>query len=95
MIGTNLCVWLNVLVQETKHEIAGLMSLEHGGGHGHGHSSAITGHDSGHSPYMSNHSMTNHSSSSYYGKYSIILLFNIIVFAKCNVRSRVCFSSLK
>nr|XP_045605705.1 uncharacterized protein LOC123762940 isoform X2 [Procambarus clarkii] len=35
MIGTNLCIWLNVLVQETKHEIINL-TLGHGrhdGGH--------------------------------------------------------------
>nr|XP_053641592.1 proton channel OtopLc-like isoform X1 [Cherax quadricarinatus] len=30
MIGTNLCIWLNVLVQETKHEIINLTL-----GHGH------------------------------------------------------------
>ncbi|XP_071524780.1 uncharacterized protein [Panulirus ornatus] len=36
MIGTNLCIWLNVLVQETKHEIINL-TLGHGHGHGHSH----------------------------------------------------------
>ena len=33
MIGTNLCIWLNVLVQETKHEIINLR-FGHGGHHG-------------------------------------------------------------
>lgn len=35
MIGTNLCIWLNVLVQETKHEIINL-KLGHGQHHGGG-----------------------------------------------------------
>ncbi|XP_068207939.1 uncharacterized protein [Palaemon carinicauda] len=35
MIGTNLCIWLNVLVQETKHEIINL-TLGPGGHHGGG-----------------------------------------------------------
>lgn len=33
MIGTNLCIWLNVLVQETKHEIINLR-FGHGAHHG-------------------------------------------------------------
>ncbi|XP_063861202.1 proton channel OtopLc-like isoform X2 [Scylla paramamosain] len=53
MIGTNLCIWLNVLVQETKHEIINLYF--HGEHHGvrgtnlstgaHGDSAVLGGHD--------------------------------------------------
>ncbi|XP_042217776.1 proton channel OtopLc-like isoform X2 [Homarus americanus] len=42
MIGTNLCIWLNVLVQETKHEIINL-TLGHGH-HGGGRSSTPAHH---------------------------------------------------
>ncbi len=31
IVATNLCVWLNVIIQETKHEI--LHFEQHGGGH--------------------------------------------------------------
>ena len=59
MIGTNLCVWLNVLVQETRHEILqfynpdnntitythlGYARGSHGGGHGGGQSYGSHGH---------------------------------------------------
>ncbi|XP_069978977.1 proton channel OtopLc isoform X11 [Penaeus vannamei] len=43
MIGTNLCIWLNVLVQETKHEIINL-KLGHGQHHGGGRGSSATHH---------------------------------------------------
>ena len=30
MVGTNLCVWLNVVIEETKHELVHLLyKLEH------------------------------------------------------------------
>ncbi|XP_037086479.1 proton channel OtopLc-like isoform X4 [Pollicipes pollicipes] len=38
MVGTNLCVWLNVVIQETKHELVHLLSLydpNHHGGERH------------------------------------------------------------
>ncbi|XP_066985816.1 uncharacterized protein [Macrobrachium rosenbergii] len=46
MIGTNLCIWLNVLVQETKHEIINL-TLGPGGHHGGDFDSHGGGHGSG------------------------------------------------
>ncbi|KAK8739796.1 hypothetical protein OTU49_003201 [Cherax quadricarinatus] len=46
MIGTNLCIWLNVLVQETKHEIINL-TLGHGH-HGGGHPKTPAHHEDNH-----------------------------------------------
>ncbi|KAK4311564.1 hypothetical protein Pmani_016929 [Petrolisthes manimaculis] len=43
MIGTNLCIWLNVLVQETKHEIINLR-FGHGSHDGSTVSAATSGH---------------------------------------------------
>lgn len=53
MIGTNMCVWLNVLVQETRHEILLFYNPDNGtitypgGPHGHAHT-IVKGHH--HSP---------------------------------------------
>lgn len=42
IVATNLCIWLNVIIQETKHEI---LSFQQQGGHGsHGHHQAPAGH---------------------------------------------------
>ncbi|XP_043190269.1 proton channel OtopLc-like isoform X3 [Amphibalanus amphitrite] len=35
MVGTNLCVWLKVVIQETKHELVHLLSVYELGGAGH------------------------------------------------------------
>ena len=35
MVGTNLCVWLKVVIQETKHELVHLLSVYELGGGGH------------------------------------------------------------
>ncbi|KAG0729809.1 Proton channel OtopLc [Chionoecetes opilio] len=43
MIGTNLCIWLNVLVQETKHEIINI-HFGHGDHHGVRGTNLSTGH---------------------------------------------------
>jgi hypothetical protein len=45
IVATNLCVWLNVIIQETKHEI---LNFEQQGGGGHitenGHHQVSAGH---------------------------------------------------
>ncbi|KAK4311568.1 hypothetical protein Pmani_016930 [Petrolisthes manimaculis] len=58
MIGTNLCIWLNVLVQETEHEISHLLEHHDNDHHDSDH------HDSDHhyddsSAVLGNHDSTN------------------------------------
>ncbi|XP_069978970.1 proton channel OtopLc isoform X4 [Penaeus vannamei] len=54
MIGTNLCIWLNVLVQETKHEIINL-KLGHGQHHGGGNLWALILNEAGRGSSATHH----------------------------------------
>jgi hypothetical protein len=55
MIATNVCIWLNVLILETSHEIA-----EARGGHGHGHGGQHEGHGGFNFSHVGNHTVAEH-----------------------------------